>query len=59
MLTNEIKQKSNILDKIKKNKPGAPVPKPPSNAPAGPESGIKHESVAQFLDLKDEIEAKN
>jgi len=30
MLTNEIKTKSNLLDKVKKGKPGAPAPKPPT-----------------------------
>ena len=56
MLNNDIKSKSTLLDKVKKSKPGAPGPRPPMQAP---ESDVKHESVAQFLDLKDEIAAKD
>ena len=54
-LTQELKQKSNLLDKVKGSKKGAPGMKPPMNVPLD-DKDPKHASVKQFLDLKDEIQ---
>lgn len=60
MLTNEIKSKSNLLDKVKKAKPGAPAPKPPGGPhPVRDSSEFKNPSAAIFVELKDEIAAKD
>jgi len=60
-VTQELKQKSTLLDKVKRGKPGAPAPRPPNTAVAPPVSASqtlepKHESVKVFLDMKDELE---
>ena len=60
-LNNELKSKSNLLDKVKRGKPGAPAPKPPNAAAAEPKdksTEYKHESAKVFIELKDEIEEK-
>jgi len=60
MLTNEIKTKSNLLDKVKKGKPGAPAPRPPGGPhPVRDSSEFKNPSAAVFIELKDEVTAKD
>lgn len=60
-VTNELKAKSTLLDKVKRGKPGAPAPRPPNTAVEGlnTPNEPKNQQVGVFLQLKDELTLKD